>query len=92
VPTVPTMSEQGVNGVDAYIWQGLYGPKGMPDAIRDRLNAAVAKIINEASFKERVAKAGYELISSSPEQLSREVVAEKGMWNRIITDKNIKAE
>jgi tripartite-type tricarboxylate transporter receptor subunit TctC len=92
VPTVPTMSEMGVKGVDAYIWQGIYGPKGMPDAIRDRLNAAVAKIINEPSFKERVDKAGYELISSTPEQLSRDVVAEKGMWNRIITDKNIKAE
>lgn len=92
VPTVPTMSEEGVQGVDAYIWQAVYGPKGMPDAIRDRLHAAVSKIINEPAFKERVAKAGYEVISSTPEQLSRDVVAEKGMWNAIITDKNIKAE
>jgi tripartite-type tricarboxylate transporter receptor subunit TctC len=92
VPNVPTMSEQGVPGVDAYIWQGLYGPKGMPDAIRDRLHAAVSKIINEPAFKERVDKGGYELISGTPQELSRDVVAEKGMWNRIITEKNIKPE
>jgi tripartite-type tricarboxylate transporter receptor subunit TctC len=92
VPNVPTMSEMGVNGVDAFIWLGLYGPKGMPDVIRDRLNTTVAKIVNEPAFKERVEKGGYELISSSPEQLTRDVVAEKGMWNRIITDKNIKPE
>ena len=92
VPKVPTMSEEGVKGVDAYIWQGIYGPKGMPDAIRDRLNSEIAKIINEPSFKERVDKQGYELVSSTPDQLVRDMVAEKAMWNRIITEKNIKAE
>lgn len=92
VPNVPTMTEMGVNGVDAYIWLGIYGPKGMPDAIRDKLNGAVAKIINEPAFKERVDKGGYELISGTPDQLTRDVTAEKGMWNRIITDKNIKPE
>ncbi|MFL6695182.1 MAG: Bug family tripartite tricarboxylate transporter substrate binding protein [Ramlibacter sp.] len=92
VPDVPTMSEEGVRGVDAYIWQGIYGPKGMPDAIRDRLNAAVAKIINTPEFKERVDKAGYELVSGTPDELVRDMVAEKAMWNRIISDKSIKAE
>jgi tripartite-type tricarboxylate transporter receptor subunit TctC len=92
VPDVPTMSEEGVRGVDAYIWQGIYGPRGMPDAIRDRLNAAVAKIINTPEFKERVDKAGYELVSGTPDDLVRDMVAEKAMWNRIITEKSIKAE
>jgi tripartite-type tricarboxylate transporter receptor subunit TctC len=92
VPDVPTMSEEGVRGVDAYIWQGIYGPRGMPDAIRDRLNAAVAKIINTPEFKERVDKAGYELVSGTPDELVRDMVAEKAMWNRIISDKSIKAE
>lgn len=92
VPDVPTVAEQGIPGVAAYIWQGVYGPKGMPVAVRDRLNATITRIINEPAFKERVAKAGYELMASSPEQLTRDMNAEKAMWSKIIAEKNIKAE
>jgi tripartite-type tricarboxylate transporter receptor subunit TctC len=92
VPNVPTVAEQGIPGVAAYIWQGVYGPKRMPAAIRDRLNATLTRIVNEPAFKQRVANAGYELIGSSPEQLTRDTLAEKAMWSRIIVEKNIKAE
>jgi len=92
VPSVPTVAEQGIPGVSAFIWQGVYGPKGMPDAVRDKLNAAIVKIVNEPAFKQRVDRDGYELMASSPEQLTKDMTEEKAMWNRIITDKNIKAE
>ena len=92
VPNVPTVAEQGIPGVSAFIWQGIYGPKGLPDAVRDRLSAALVKIVNEPAFKERVDKNGYELMASTPEQLTRDTQAEKAMWSRIITEKNIKAE
>ncbi|MDB5883081.1 MAG: tripartite tricarboxylate transporter substrate binding protein [Ramlibacter sp.] len=92
VPDVPTVAEQGIPGVAAYIWQGIYGPKALPPAIRDRLNTTLTRIVNEPAFKDRVAKAGYELLASSPELMTRETVAEKAMWSRIITEKNIKAE
>lgn len=92
VPDVPTLAEQGVPGVEAYIWQAIFAPKGLPESIRNKLNAEVIRIINEPAFKERVQKAGYELIAGTPEQLSKDIGAEKDIWNRIITEKNIKAE
>ena len=91
-PDVPTMAEQGVKGVDAYIWQGLLGPKGMPEPVRERLHAALQKIVNDPAFKERLDKAGYELVAGRPDQMVRDMGAEKAMWSRIITEKNIKAE
>src|SRR4051812_48820573 len=92
VPNVPTVAEEGIPGVSAFIWQGIYGPKGLPDAVRDRLSAALVKIVNEPAFKERVDKNGYELVASTPEQLTRDTQTEKAMWSRIISEKNIKAE
>ena len=92
VPDVPTLAEEGVPGVEAYIWQAIFAPKGLPESIRNKLNAEVIRIINEPAFKERVQKAGYELIAGTPEQLSKDIGAEKDIWNRIITEKNIKAE
>ena len=92
VPDVPTLAEEGVPGVEAYIWQAIFAPKGLPESIRNKLNAEVIRIINEPAFKERVQKAGYELIAGTPEQLAKDIGAEKDIWNRIITEKNIKAE
>ena len=92
VPDVPTLAEQGVSGVEAYIWQAIFAPRGLPEAIRNKLNTELVRIISEPAFKERVLKAGYELIAGTPEQLTKDVSVEKGVWNRIITEKNIKAE
>lgn len=92
VPDVPTVEEQGFPGVNAYIWQGVYGPKNMAKAISEKLNTEIIRIINEPSFKDRVAKAGYELIGSSPEQLANDMNSEKAMWNKIIIEKNIRSE
>ena len=92
VPDVPTLAEQGVSGVEAYIWQAIFAPRGLPEAIRNKLNTELVRIISEPAFKERVLKAGYELIAGTPEQLTKDVNVEKGVWNRIITEKNIKAE
>ena len=92
VPDVPTLAEQGVSGVEAYIWQAIFAPRGLPEAIRNKLNTELVRIISEPAFKERVLKAGYELIAGTPEQLTKDVSAEKTVWNRIITEKNIKSE
>jgi tripartite-type tricarboxylate transporter receptor subunit TctC len=89
---VPTVAEQGVPGVEAYIWQGLFGPKGMPDAIRNKLNTEVVRIMNLPDLKERVAKGGSELIAGSAEQLVKDINAEKAVWSKVIAEKNIKAE
>jgi tripartite-type tricarboxylate transporter receptor subunit TctC len=92
VPDVPTLAEEGVPGVEAYIWQAIFAPRGLPETIRNKLNAEVVRIISEPAFKDRVQKAGYELIAGTPEQLAKDIGAEKDVWNRIITEKNIKAE
>lgn len=92
VPDVPTVAEQGIPGVEAYIWSGIFGPKGMPDAIKNKLNAEVVRIMNLPTVKALVIKSGYEVIAGTSEQLIKDINAEKAGWNKIITEKNIKAE
>src|ERR1700749_1544663 len=45
LPDVPTADEAGVSGYEAPIWLGLMGPKGTPQPIVDKLNAAVNEAI-----------------------------------------------
>lgn len=91
VPTVPTMSEKGVN-VKAYIWQGMFAPRNLPADVRDRLYAAMTKIMRSPEMTARMQKDGYDLVAQPPEQFSRDIQAEKAVWQDLIATKNIKLE
>ena len=92
VPEVPTMSESGLAGLEAYIWLGMLAPAGLPPAILVKLNAEVVKIMNQPEVRERVLKGGNELVANTPEQFARDMRDEQDIWTRVIRDKNIKAE
>lgn len=59
-PDVPTFKEQGVN-VEFYTWRGLGLPKGVPPAIKAKLNDAFKKAMDAPAFKELAAKASLNL-------------------------------
>jgi tripartite-type tricarboxylate transporter receptor subunit TctC len=59
VPDVPTVAEQGVPSVEAYIWQGLFGPKGMPDAIKTKggselIGSTPEQLVNDVNAEKAV--------------------------------------
>jgi tripartite-type tricarboxylate transporter receptor subunit TctC len=92
VPEVPTLTEIGVPGVEAYIWLGLLGPAKMPDALAARLNAEVVRVMNLPALRDRVLKGGSELMLGSPERFAKDMEEETHLWNRVIKEKGIKAE
>jgi len=58
-PDAPTMAEAGVPGMEgAQIFWGLYGPPGLPDDIRDKMNAAVNEAITDPAFVALAASSG----------------------------------
>jgi tripartite-type tricarboxylate transporter receptor subunit TctC len=52
LPNVPTFKEAGLGGYPGQGWWGLAVPKGTPQAIVDKLNAAFVKAFNEPKFVE----------------------------------------
>jgi tripartite-type tricarboxylate transporter receptor subunit TctC len=52
LPGVPIAAEAcGLPGFESSTWYGLFGPPGLPDAIRQRMNAEVAKILVTPEFR-----------------------------------------
>jgi tripartite-type tricarboxylate transporter receptor subunit TctC len=83
LPGVPTADEQGLRGVEATNWVGLFVPKGTPPAIIRRLNEATIAAMNTASLIDRARAIGTDLVSPerrSPEYLDRFVVSEIEKW------------
>jgi tripartite-type tricarboxylate transporter receptor subunit TctC len=92
-PDLPTVEEAaGLPGFGAEFWQCLVVPKGTPKPIIDRLQAAIAAVVADKEMKERFAKQGVDLQSSTPQELNALMVREEKRWSTLIREKGIKPE
>jgi tripartite-type tricarboxylate transporter receptor subunit TctC len=84
LPDVPTMTEQGVPGLDLPSWLGFYGPAKMPPAVVTALNAALAQVLAMPQVKEFYRNGGYEAGASSPEEFAKLTRATYDRWGQMI--------
>jgi len=57
LPDVPTLGEQ-VEGVDIALWNGLFVPKGTPQAVKDKLAAIASAVVQGEKAKQIAADTG----------------------------------
>jgi tripartite-type tricarboxylate transporter receptor subunit TctC len=82
LPNVPTATEQGFD-VEAYTWNAFFLPKGTPDVIVRKLNAATVAAMKTAAVREPLEKAGLRFVSddrTTPEYLAKFVQSEIVKW------------
>ncbi|MEO8537307.1 MAG: tripartite tricarboxylate transporter substrate binding protein [Betaproteobacteria bacterium] len=92
LPDVPTVSESGVPGFEAYVWMGLLAPKGTPAAIVERLNREVLAVLAEDDVKRYMATAGIEIVGSTPAEFGAYFRREKALWAKVIRDTGAKID
>ncbi|NCV61445.1 MAG: hypothetical protein EBV89_01980 [Betaproteobacteria bacterium] len=66
-------------------------PPGTPQSIIDKLAVTVQKIASDAAFRERFAKQGVTVRSSSTQELKEFMEQEARQWTEIIRANNIKS-
>ena len=84
LPDVPTMTEQGVAGVDMPSWLGFYGPARMPAPVVAKLNAALAQVLAMPTTRDFFRQGAYEAESSSPAQLAELTRSTYDQWGDMI--------
>jgi len=95
LPAVPTLHEQGLTGFEAVSWFGLWGPKGLPKPVVDKLVSALQVAVADPAFKSRLADLGGAPVAPSlanPEALRSYLKSEIDKWGAIIKDAGIYAE
>jgi tripartite-type tricarboxylate transporter receptor subunit TctC len=80
LPDVPTLAEQGVAGVDVHFWWGFVGPAGMPKGIVARLNAEIARALDDPELKSTLAKWNIETSPGTPEAFGAYIAQESKRW------------
>ena len=58
IPDVPTMAEQGIQGLHAGNWYGFVTPRGVPESARQKLAAELQKVAQSTAFQEKVHSMG----------------------------------
>lgn len=91
-PDIPTVAEAGVSGAETVLWHGLIGPKGMPRAAIDRLNAEVSRVLQLRETAEQLQNDGVSPAGGTPEELLATIRGEIELWRRVANDAGVKAE
>ena len=91
-PDLPTVNESGLPGFESDTWFGIYGPKGLPADIVNRLNSEFNKAIQSQDVKDRLAKLGAEPVGGTPAQFAAMVKKDSARWGKLIKDRKIQVD
>lgn len=92
LPDVPTLSEAGIDGFPLSTWFGINGPAGTPDAIVQKLNAAINDTVNDDAFKSSLAKLGFTAQGGSPRDYAALIAEDARKWANVIKQTGARAE
>ena len=91
-PELPTVNDDGVPKYEALIWLGMMAPAGTPDAIVQRLNTEINKIVNSPDVKATWAKQGAVAMSMTAPAFAKYVADDVTKWATIVKASGAKAD
>jgi tripartite-type tricarboxylate transporter receptor subunit TctC len=92
MPNVPTFKEVGLEAVNRMAFYGIYGPKGMPKEMVDKINAAVRKVLEDPAVKKRIEETGSLVVANTPEQFSAQIKAEYEVYKQVVDSAKLRLE
>ena len=83
-PSLPTLSEAGLDGFDTSVWFGLLAPAGTaPDRI-DKLNYAMNDALESDELLASLRVQGMDPLGGTPAMFARTITSETEKWARVI--------
>ena len=88
-PEWPTLQESGVPEVDVSNWTCLMAPAGTPQAIVEKIQAEVVRILNTPDIKQRFAAGGAVTIPTTAAELDARIKHDTTAFKAIVDKANI---
>lgn len=92
LPEVPTMAEVGVKDFNAYAWQGLVGPAGIPQDIVDKLSTELMAALKTSEVDGKIRGLGVEPLPMTAQEFKDYSDAQRSEWASVIKKAGIKLD
>ncbi|HMH17048.1 MAG TPA: tripartite tricarboxylate transporter substrate binding protein [Burkholderiales bacterium] len=92
LPDVPTMIESGVPGYLTGVWWAVMSPRGTPEAIVNRLNAELGRIVKLPDVQEKYASLGVSTEHSTPEYVIEKIKTDTQQFAKVLKAAGVEPE
>ena len=84
-PKVPSLAEAaGIRDIDTDIWYGLYAPARTPQAVIDRVNADVNRVLKLPDIADTLARQGLQATGGTPAALADITRSDLDRWTAVV--------
>jgi len=83
-PELPTISESGLAGFEASAWDGVLAPAGTPEAIVNKLNAAIRTALADPELIEHLKARGARPVAGTPQDFARHIAESTRKWAQVV--------
>ena len=92
LPNVPTFKEVGLEPVNRMAYYGIYGPKGLPKEVVDKVNTGVKKALEDPTVRKRIEDTGSLVVANTPEQFAAQIKAEFEVYKKVVDQQKLKLD
>jgi tripartite-type tricarboxylate transporter receptor subunit TctC len=92
LPEVPSAQEAGLGKMTLTPWGGVFGPKGMPRPVVERLARELDRVLKRPEVREAFGKIAFEPKGSTPEELAAFLKQQIEVWTATAREVGIKPE
>lgn len=91
-PGVATFREAGYPAVESLSWYGLFGPKGMPQDIVERIRADLKRVTEDPAVAKQLQDQGATILIDTSEDFRKFLADEKTKWAEVARKGGIQAQ
>jgi tripartite-type tricarboxylate transporter receptor subunit TctC len=92
LPDLLTIEESGYPGFEAVGWIGIVAPAKTPDAILNKVNAEIVRMLKEPDVKQRLDALAFTPVGDTRAEYAAFIKTEIEKWGKAVRDSGAKAE
>jgi tripartite-type tricarboxylate transporter receptor subunit TctC len=84
LPNVPTIADSGLPGFEVNVWYGLFGPRGIPRRVIDKIASDVGKVLKNPETRERFSALGVEAEGGDAAYFKNYYRSDLEKWRKVV--------
>ncbi len=93
LPNVPTLADIGYQGAPSRTWYGLFVPPGTPQAIIDKINKEVTRVVSDKTFQEKfIISRSMVPALNTPAQFAADIKADREVARQVVKESGVEPQ